>query len=201
MERAAPPPLASVRRAGVGSVNGPKIEAVRTALAVYAPQASVEAVEVASGVPEQPVGFAEIARGARNRAEAAWREGDFDLAIGIEDGLVMLPEIDDEPLNIGCAAVTDGQRVSMGLSSAFAYPPGCSARAVAEREPIGALFDALWSRARGESAARPSAQSLGNVGRLSLGFLTRSEYARHAVVCALLRFLHPDLYGASGVRP
>ena len=35
---------------------------------------------------------------------------------------------------------------------------------------------------------------VGNVGKLTLGVLTRSEYARHAVLCALIAFLHPDLY-------
>ena len=43
--------------------------------------------------------------------------------------------------------------------------------------------------------------SVGNVGRLSLGALSRAEYARHAVLCALLPFLHPDLYPLPGVKP
>jgi non-canonical (house-cleaning) NTP pyrophosphatase len=34
----------------------------------------------------------------------------------------------------------------------------------------------------------------GNVGRLTRGVLTRAEYGRHAVLCALIRFIHPALY-------
>ena len=97
-------------------------------------------------------------------------------------------------VNIGCAAVTDGKRLSFGFSSAFAYPPDCSRRAAAQRTPIGGLFDRLWQRRRGESSALPTARGIGNVGRLTLGVLPRCEYARHAVLCALVAFLHPDLY-------
>ena len=90
--------------------------------------------------------------------------------------------------------------MSVGFSSAFAYPPGCTARAVREREPIGELFDSLWGQAKGEGAALPSARTSGNVGKLTLGVLPRSDYARHAVLCALVSFLHPDLYSESGAR-
>ncbi len=48
-----------------------------------------------------------------------------------------------------------------------------------------------------EADPLPSGRSVGNIGRLSLGVLARSEYARHAVVCALLPLLHSDLYSES----
>lgn len=190
----------------VGSRNEPKLEAVRSALAPYAPGVSVEGVSVESGVPEQPVGWPEIFAGARNRARGALRSGHCDLAVGIEDGLV---EIDlgggeREVLNVGCAVVADGERESLGLSSGFAYPPDCVAPALAERAPIGDVFDrvfAAWlARQTGPDEADPalgsgpSARGIGNIGRLSLGVLPRSDYGRQAVLCALVRFLHPGLY-------
>lgn len=204
--------LAAVRRVRVGSTNPPKIAAVCAALAPWAPEAKVDGVDVPSGVAEQPLGFGEIVAGARNRARAAAAAGPCDLGVGIEDGLVMLEGVLDEPLNVGAAAVTDGRRESVALSSAFAYPPGCARRAFSERAPVGELFDALWARRAGgppalaesptapgrepRAASPPSGRTLGNIGVLSLGALPREEYARHAVVCALLRFLHPDLYFA-----
>ena len=197
--------LEQVRRVRVGSTNGPKIEAVRGAVAIYAPDVQVEGSAVDSGVSDQPVGFREIARGARNRAASAYALGDCDLAVGYEDGLVELAErgeaIDGaEVLNIGCAAVTDGEFTSIGLSSGFAYPPGTTQRALREREPIGNLFDTLWRQHTPGAYEGPSAQLEGNIGKLSLGGLTRSEYARHAVVNALYRFLHPDLYKTPRAR-
>ncbi len=192
-------PLAAVRWVRVGSVNEPKLAAVRSAICVYAPDAKVEGVAVASGVPEQPVGFEEIIRGARNRAAEAASGFPCDLGVGIEDGLVPLPTGGSEGevahLNIGCVVITDGERTSIGFSSAFGYPRECSILAVHDREPIGLAFDRLWGAHRGESAAKSSALSTGNIGRLSNGVLPRAEYARHGVLCALVAFLQPDLYG------
>jgi len=192
-------PLAAVRWVRVGSVNEPKLAAVRSAIGAYAPDAKIEGVAVASGVPEQPVGFEEVIRGARNRAARAARGSPCDLGIGIEDGLVPLPMDGSKGevvhLNIGCVAITDGQRTSIGFSSAFGYPPECSISAVCDREPIGAIFDRLWEARSGESMAKPSALSTGNIGRLSNGVLPRAEYARHGVLCALVAFVQPDLYG------
>lgn len=197
-------PLAWVRHVRVGSTNGPKLEAVRMALDSYVAAGAdlrVEAAAVASGVSEQPIGFAEILLGARNRARAAAAIGPCDLAVGIEDGLVELPGIEMEALNVGAAVVTDGVRESAGLSSGFAYPPGCLTRALENREPVGALFDRLWQASRREAGDAPEALRQGNIGRLSLGALPRSEYGRHAVLCALVRFLHPDLYPLPAALP
>jgi inosine/xanthosine triphosphatase len=192
-------PLAAVRWVRVGSVNEPKLAAVRSAIGAYAPDAKIEGVAVASGVLEQPVGFEEIILGARNRAAGAVSGSSCDLGIGIEDGLVPLPTVgpagEVAHLNIGCVAITDGERTSIGFSSAFGYPPECSIPAVRDREPIGAAFDRLWEAHRGDSAVKPSALSTGNIGRLSNGMLPRAEYARHGVLCALVAFVQPDLYG------
>ncbi|MDX1648476.1 MAG: inosine/xanthosine triphosphatase [Myxococcota bacterium] len=199
-------PLAGVRRVRVGSTNPPKLEGVRAALRAFAPAVSVEGVAVPSGVPDQPLGFEEIARGARARASAARAAGACDLAVGYEDGLVRLPldgaagaDGADAWMNVGCAAVCDGRRVFVGLSSGFAYPPEAVAPAVEARAPIGEVFDRLWAaRGRDGAGEGPSARGLGNVGRLTDGALPRAEYTRHAVLCALVPFLHPDLYARPG---
>jgi inosine/xanthosine triphosphatase len=192
-----PGALTGLRRVLVGSTNPPKLEGVRSALAAFAPHASVSGVPVASGVPEQPVGFAEIAAGARQRAAEARAIAPCDLAVGYEDGLVEIPALRGW-FNVGCAAVDDGRRVHLGLSSGFAYPPACSSAAVAGRSPIGELFDRFWHEHRDETRSGASALSVGNVGKLTAGELPRSDYTRQAVLCALIALLHPDLYGTAG---
>ena len=202
-----PEVLSWLRRVHVGSKNAPKIQAVRDALGAFVPDLEVEGVEVETGVPEQPVGFDEIVRGAKNRAQAALARGGCDLAAGIEDGLVTLSGVSDlrglgsATLNLGCAWLTDGQRESFGLSSGFGYPNACAEVALRERQPIGGLFDELW-RARDGDAQKSGAtgRGLGNIGKLTFGVLTRTEYARHAVMCAFVRYLHPDLYFADVER-
>lgn len=160
--------LRALARVRVGSHSPPKLAAVRDAVLAYAPSAVVTGVAVASGVAEQPVGWEEIVRGARNRATHAFATDEpppapdrtLELGVGIEDGLVSLHDggIPGGYVNVGCAAITDGRRVSVGFSSGFAYPPECSERAVRERAPIGALFDALWERRR--SPASPAGTAL-----------------------------------------
>lgn len=195
--RPVPSPLAGLRRVRVGSTNEPKLEAVRRALSPFAPEARVEGVAVASGVPEQPVGWREIVDGACNRARGAASER-CDLGVGIEDGLVAVPDEAGRMrhLNVGCAAVLREDRLSLGFTSGFAYPPACTAPAVRERRPIGPVFDDFWREHRGESDAVPSGRSVGNVGKLTLGVLPRRDYACQAVLCALVELLNPDLYAA-----
>lgn len=197
---ALPTPLLALRRVRVGSANRPKLEAVRRALEPFAPGAEVSGLSVDSGVPEQPVGWDEIVAGACNRARGAASEAD-ELGVGIEDGLVPVPDGEggERFVNVGCAALLYGERISLGFSSGFAYPPECTAPAVRDREPIGPLFDAFWRERRGETAPVPSGQTTGNVGKLTLGVLPRSDYAHHAVLCALVELLHPDLYSPEAV--
>ena len=188
-------PLAQVELVRVGTRNVPKLDAVRAAVSAYASGVRVEGASVPTGVPEQPVGWDEIVGGARNRARGALAAGACDLAVGIEDGLVeMTLEDRREVLNVGCAFSTDGVRESIGFSSAFAYPPQCIAPARDERAPIGDVFDREFSAYSGETREGQLYAVFAHVPGETLGHLPRSDYARQAVLCALVRFLHPELY-------
>lgn len=195
----------------VGTENPAKLAAVRGALSRFVgpdveaadPDAgaglSLVPVAVASGVPEQPLGYAQILAGARERARAALAAGVGVLGVGIEDGLVRVEGggAEGDWLNVGCAWLTDGEREAYGLSSGFAYPTAPLARAVAEQAPIGDLFDAEWAARRplpGPAESGPSGRAGGNIGRLTGGRLDRAAYGEQAVLCALVRFLHTDLY-------
>jgi len=178
----------------VGTQNPAKLAAVEGALRPFAQNGTklmLVPVGVESGVSEQPIGWDEIVSGARNRARAAFESGDCVLAVGIEDGLVRLTD--------GCeTGLTDGDREGHGFSSGFAYPPGCLGPAVRDQAPIGDLFDQLW-RAHRTGSSQPaksaaSGRQGGNIGRLTEGRLNRSAYGAQAVICALVRFLHTDLY-------
>jgi inosine/xanthosine triphosphatase len=196
----------------VGTQNPAKLRAVDEAFGAFTPttcELAIVPVDVRSGVAEQPIGWDEIVRGARNRARGAFESGTCALAIGIEDGLVRLA---DQPsdgtgssladvsavYNVGCAWLTDGEREGHGFSSAFAYPAECLEPAMRDRAPIGDLFDALWRAHRmpGSEPAKSAASGRqgGNIGLLTQGRLDRSAYGAQAVICGLVRFLHTDLY-------
>ena len=194
----------------VGTQNPAKLGAVQDALRPFARDGAklmLVPVGVESGIAEQPIGWDEIICGARNRARAAFESGDCVLAVGIEDGLVRLTDGRETRTqgpgpetfyNVGCAWLTDGGREGHGFSSGFAYPPGCLEPAIRDQAPIGDLFDELWRGHRGGSSgpARGAASGRqgGNIGMLTQGRLDRSAYGAQAVICALVPFLHTDLY-------
>lgn len=193
----------------VGTENPAKLGAVRAALAAFAASPgtlAIVGVNVPSGVPDQPIGWAEISSGARARARAALASGPGSLGIGIEDGLVELPigtgtagesGAGTVVFNVGCAWVTDGARDGTGFSSGFAYPAACREPAFEGRLPIGGLFDEVWRVHRNPSdptAEGPSGRRGGNIGQLTQGRLDRSAYGTQAILCALVPFLHVDLY-------
>lgn len=181
----------------VGSANAAKLEAVRRGLAPFFAKVEVLPCDVPSGVDAQPLGFAEIVAGARNRARASQAGGACDLAAGIEDGLIPVAEAPSGWINVGCCALRDGERESLGFTAGFEYPPACVVRATAApRTPIGDAFDALY---RAPAGLVDPGTGAGNIGRLSGGALTRADYGAHAVICAFVRLLHPELY--EGDRP
>ena len=176
----------------VGSRNAAKLEAVRRGLAPFFAAVEVLGADTKSGVDEQPLGFAEIVAGARNRARASHASGACDFAAGIEDGLIRVAEVETGWVNVGCCVLFDGAREGLGFSAGFEYPPACVQEATASpRTPIGDAFD---RRFRARPGARDPGTGAGNIGRLTEGVLTRADYGAQAVTCAWLRFMHPELY-------
>jgi inosine/xanthosine triphosphatase len=176
----------------VGSRNTAKLEAVRRGLAAFFARVDVLGTDAEAGVHAQPLGFAEIIAGARNRAHASHESGECDLGAGLEDGLVAFDEIPGGWLNVGCCVLFDGKREGYGLTAGFEFPPACTGPAVsAARTPIGDTFDAVFQRPPDLPDPGPGA---GPIGRLTGGALTRADRGAQAVTCAWLRFLHPELY-------
>lgn len=83
---------AAIRLVAVGSLNPVKIGAARAVVSQLAPGARVEGIGVPSGVSEQPWGDDETIRGALSRAHAARTALDADWGIGIEGGVISMPD-------------------------------------------------------------------------------------------------------------
>jgi len=166
----------------VGSTNPAKSSAVRALCERAFPGCTLVALEVPSGVPEQPIGAAQTAQGARNRAHAALTsvEG-AQLGFGLEGG------VDEEGHLINCVAVVhaDGRR-NQAWGVRFPLPPAVAARAL-KGEELGPVMDEL-------SGLSESKKKLGAVGILTNGLFTRADMWQGPVACALMPFLHPELY-------
>lgn len=128
-------------RVAVGSTNPVKRAATEAAFATVA-GATVEAVDVDPGVPEQPFGHEETIVGAQSRASKALAAGNYDLGAGIEGGVAGVDGTDGLYL-IMWAAVTDGETVGRGAGPSIQLPDHVAAR-LREGEELGPVMDDLF---------------------------------------------------------
>jgi len=162
----------------VGSENPVKVAAVRTLLGERARR--VVPVDVDSGVSEQPFGPAETVTGARNRSVRALEGSEADLGVGIEGGVADPGASDDLYLTMW-AAVTDGERTSVGAGPRIALPPE-----VAERVRAGEELGPVMDDVTGEDGV---ARGRGAAGVLTDGLTDRETALEQAVAAAFGPFV------------
>ena len=171
-------------RAAVGSRNPAKIEAVRLALARLSPGCALVAVEVPSGVPDQPVGDHQTRQGARNRARAALKATGADIAFGLEGGVEHEPPLVWLVSWVAAATREGPSGDASGLRMAL---PSAVAGRLAGGDELGAIIDDLF----GVTASK---QHTGAVGLLTEGFVSRTDAFADLVAMACAPLLRPDLY-------
>ncbi|WP_327052133.1 inosine/xanthosine triphosphatase [Halomicrococcus gelatinilyticus] len=165
-------------RVGVGSTNPVKVAATEAALEGRT-DATVDSVDVASGVPEQPFGDAETVEGAENRARRALDAG-YDLGVGLEGGVAEVGDVDGLYL-VMWAAVTDGETIGRGSGLRLRLPDGV-ARRVRGGEELGPVMDDVL----GESNV---AKKMGAAGVLTDGIVDRETALAGALAGALGPFV------------
>jgi inosine/xanthosine triphosphatase len=169
----------------VGSTNPVKVAAVRAVILRVAPLAQVTGVAVSSGVPDQPMGDDETQRGARTRAQAALAASEAALALGVEGGVVPLP---DGRLRTCAWAVAVDRAGREGVGGSLAMPlPAAVAVRVCAGEELGVAMDVV-ARTSGTKVGR------GAVGLLTAGLLDRQGAYEPLVTYALAPWLAPALY-------
>ena len=177
-------------RVVVGSSNPVKVAAVRAVLARLLPASGVAALtvfgaEVPSGVPAQPLGDDETQRGARQRAQGALAVSDAALAVGLEGGVVVLP---DGRMRTCAWAVVIDRTGREGLGGSLSMPlPEIVAARIRAGEELGHAMDAV-ARVVGTK------HGCGAVGILTAGLIDRQGAYEPMVAYALAPWLAPDFY-------
>lgn len=168
----------------IGSTNPAKTTAARAICERAFPGCTVVPIDVPSGVPEQPIGPDQTSTGARNRARAA-----LAAVTGARMGLGLEGGVDIEGNLISCVAVVEaGGSENLAWGVRFPLPPTLVAR-VLRGEELGPVVDELTDRSE-------SKKERGVVGILTNGIFTRTEMMQGPLACALMPFLHPNLYPA-----
>lgn len=177
-----------VRSVVVGSTNPAKIAAVRAVIARVAPDATVHAASVASGVPDQPWGDAETRRGAAERARRALEQDvfpDADLGVGIEGGVVLEEDGRLRTCAWAVARTRDG-RQGTGGSLSMELPEEV-AMLVKQGSELGHAMDIVSKRSHTKHGA-------GAVGILTAGLIDRQRAYEPLITYALSPFLANAYY-------
>ena len=169
----------------VGSKNPVKLKATENILNQIYSQVEVEAKHADSEVPDQPIGLETTINGAINRAKNVFST-EFDLSVGIESGLLEVPHSITGYLDIQWCAIFDGEKITLGVSAGFEYPPLIIEK-VMEGMEVGDVMDQVTGVDR-------LGEKKGAVSYLSNGLLDRTGNTEQCVLMAMIPRMNQKLY-------
>ena len=191
----------------IGSTRGPKVEAVRRALAILkerfpgflSSDLRLIARSVPSGTASTPLSSTELMEGARTRAQGLFEilseEGTLPaLSIGLEGGLRSeTAEVGREPVVLleAWAYATDGVNGFFGSSGCLPLPSELVRVVVEDGEDLGPAADELYGQ-------RDVAGRQGTFGILTADLVTREEAFVRALLHALAPFYNASAYATRG---
>lgn len=173
-------------KVAVGSKNPVKIQAVREAFEKVFPAETWEVigVNVASGVPDQPMSDKESILGARNRAKRSLEATDADYGVGLEGGL---QEVNNRWYDCGWTVITN-KKGEQGIGSTLRMEtPPKMMELINQGIELGTVNDMVFK-------VKNSKHDTGHFGLMTNNAVTRLEGYRDGVISALARFLHPEVY-------
>lgn len=172
----------------VGSKNPNKVDAVREVFAELFPNdLEVIGIEVSSDISDQPLSMSETIRGAVNRAKNAFV--DCDMSVGIEGGLMEVPESPGGHMQFEACILYDGTNSYLGFSGAFAVPKDVIE--TIKREGIN-LSAAL--KKHGHTDHEYIGHDQGLVGILTKGKVDRKAYTIHALELMLAHYKSKEMF-------
>jgi inosine/xanthosine triphosphatase len=168
------------KRIAVGSKNPVKLAAASAVARRLVPDVTVEAVQVPSGVPDQPFGDDETIRGAIARARAARETLDSDFGVGLEGGVVVM---EDGTMRTCAWAAVVSRSGRHGVGGSLAMPlPDSVAELIRGGMELGHAMDALTAQTNTKHGA-------GAVGILTAGLVDRQAAYEVLVAYAISVFL------------
>jgi inosine/xanthosine triphosphatase len=169
----------------VGSKNPVKTNATKNILEKIYGNVNIMSVDADSQVPHQPFGKEETIQGAINRAKNAYCD-DFDLSVGIESGLMETPKSITGYIDLQWCAIFDGEKITLGVSAGFEYPPGVIEKVLNGVE-VGDVMDKV-------TGVDKLGQKTGAVSYLSKGMLDRTENTEQCVLMAMIPRMNEEIY-------
>ncbi|ADP76827.1 cytidyltransferase-related domain protein [Methanothermus fervidus DSM 2088] len=174
----------------VGSKNPVKIQATKNIFKKIFKdrEVVVDSKDVNSGVSPQPIGIEETITGAINRAKNAYSQ-EYNFSVGIEAGLVEVPKTITGFMDIQWCAIYNGEKVTLGASAGFEYPPFVIKK-VMEGKEVGEIMEKF-------TGIKNLGEKEGAISYLSKGLLDRVENTEQCVLTAMIPWINRDYYLSS----
>jgi inosine/xanthosine triphosphatase len=175
----------------IGTQNAGKIAALEKTCLEYSilKDAVIEPHNVPSLVPDQPIWLEEIVSGAKNRAEWAYKWGEYALSFGLESGIFAVPYTKSGYLDTTCCAIYDGTNFHIGFSSCFEYPKKMIESILQHKKEISDIAVEM-----GFSEDKSFREWQGMIGVLTKNRISRIDYSVQAIQMALLQLENPEHY-------
>jgi inosine/xanthosine triphosphatase len=172
----------------IASTNPVKIRATEMGFKAVWPDQEFEfvGVKASSEISNQPMTDEETLLGANNRAwNAMTLHPNGDFYVGLEGGV---EDINEELHEFAWIVVTTWSGELSGKAKTCTFiAPEVFRMMVMDGKEVGEASDAVFGTSN-------SKQDMGAIGLLTRGVIDRAELYRHAVVSALIPFVHPELY-------
>jgi len=172
-------------RVVVGSKNPVKVKATKNVLEKLYGEVEVESMEVDSQVPSQPFGIDQTIQGAINRAKNAYTL-DYDLSVGIESGLMETPQTITGYIDLQWCAIYDGEKVTIGVSAGFEYPPKVIEEVLKGKE-VGEVMDEV-------TGVENLGEKTGAISYFTKGLLDRTGNTEQCVLMAIIPIINIENY-------
>ena len=172
-------------KVAVGSRNPVKVNATKNVLDKIYGEVEAVSIDADSRVPDQPFGIDQTIEGAINRAKNAYSD-EFDISVGIESGLMETPNSLTGYIDLQWCAVFDGDKITLGVSSGFEYPPTVIEEVLNGKE-VGDVMDEV-------TGVTNLGQKTGAVSHLSKGMLDRTENTEQCVLTAMIPRMNEEIY-------
>jgi inosine/xanthosine triphosphatase len=166
----------------VGTTNAAKVAAVKEIVKEYAhlADATIESVKTESGVSDQPKSLQETIAGAMNRARSIFNNCDY--SIGLESGLMEVPNTKSGFMDLCVCAIYDGKEFHLGLSSAWEFPDPKIMDLIVK----GGMNMSEAINHVGLTSNADIGTAEGAIGLLTKGRMDRKEYTKQALRTALI---------------
>ncbi|HKC14354.1 MAG TPA: inosine/xanthosine triphosphatase [Patescibacteria group bacterium] len=173
-------------KVAIGSDNPVKIKAVEDAFKTIWPKKkfTFKGYKVPSGVSDQPMSPEECIKGAKNRARRVLKLSKANFGVGLEGGL---EKLDGRWFDCGWIVVIDRKGgEGVGCSMKMETPPKMM-KHIRKGLELGQVDDIFFK-------TKNSKQKEGHFGLMTKNSVVREEAYKHAVICALVPFIHPNLF-------